>query len=339
MNKKISSLLQYAFFLGLGIFLIWWSVRKISPAQWQEMKISLINADYWLFLPVSLALLISHLSRAVRWKILIEPLGYKPSTQNTYLVVLIGYLANLALPRLGEVLKCTILGRYEKIPADKLIGTIVAERAFDLICLLLVFVIAIFSQIEIIGSYASELVQNLLTGGTGKVNYYRLIIVLAGLIILVAGSLYVLKRFAHVSFIRTIKLLGKGIWEGLTSVRFVKKKGWFFFHTILIWFLYLASIRLGFIAFEETRQFGWLPAFSVLSLGSIGMIVTPGGLGAYPYLVQKTMILYGVSEGIGKAFGWVLWLAQFLLVAIAGGAALLLLPVVNRKKHKSAITQ
>lgn len=336
MNKKISSLLQYVFFLGLGIFLVWWSIGKIEQRDWEEMKSAMRNTNYWLLVPVALALLLSHYSRAIRWKILMEPMGYKPGKLNTYFAVLIGYLANLAVPRLGEVLKCTILARYEKVPADKLIGTIVAERAFDMICLLIVFAITILSQIDVIGQFAGDMVNQLLTGGTGQVNYTRLLLVLAILLVIGTGSWFALKRFAHLDFIQKIKKVGKGIWEGIISVRYLKKKGWFFFHTALIWFLYLASIRIGFYAMDPTSQYGWLPAFSVLSLGSVGMIVTQGGIGAYPILVQETMSLYGLGVNIGKAFGWILWLAQFILVLIAGGAALVLLPVINRKKNMPA---
>src|SRR5688572_30170356 len=114
MNKKIISLLQYAFFLGLGIFLVWWSLGKIEPQDWEQIKKAFKGANYWLTVPVIGVLLAAHFSRAVRWKILMEPLGYKPSLTNTFLAVLIGYIANLAVPRLGEVLKCTILARYEK---------------------------------------------------------------------------------------------------------------------------------------------------------------------------------------------------------------------------------
>jgi glycosyltransferase 2 family protein len=260
-------------------------------------------------------------------------MGYSPGIINSYFAVLIGYLANLAVPRLGEVLKCTILSRYEKIPADKLIGTIVAERAFDMICLLIVFAITILSQIDIIGQFALDMVQKILGTGTGGKTNYMAIFVLIGAILLFSFiTWFLFRKFAHTLIIRKIKELGRGIWEGLTSVRFVQKKGWFFFHSVLIWFLYLAAIKLGFYALESTSQYGWLTAFSVLSLGSIGMIVTQGGIGAYPLLVQETMVLYGLSENIGRAFGWVLWLAQFFLILISGGIALLLLPIVNRKK-------
>ena len=126
----------------------------------------------------------------------------------------------------------------------------------------------------------------------------------------------------------------KGIWQGLISVRDVKQKGWFFFHTIFIWVCYLLSIRIGFYAMEQTSVYGMKESLSVLTMGSVGMIVTQGGIGAYPLLVQETMMLYGLSENMGKAFGWLLWLVQFFMVLFFGFLSLGLLPIINRNKLK-----
>jgi uncharacterized protein (TIRG00374 family) len=332
MQKKWLGWLQYIVFLGLAFFLVWWSLGKVSDEGWKEINATLHNVNYLLVAPVVIALLISHLSRAIRWKILMEPMGYQPNTINTYLAVLIGYLANLLVPRLGEVLKCTILARYEKIPADKLVGTIVAERAFDLICLTIVFFLTIITQLDVIGNFASQMLRDIVTQKAGQWSIPKVLMLLGIGLVLVFGVRWILHRFAHFHLISKIKSIFRGILEGLTSVKDVQKKGWFFFHTALIWFLYLASIRLGFLAIDATSAFGWKEALSVLSLGSIGMIVTQGGIGAYPLLVQKTMMIYGVSESVGIAFGWMLWIVQFLLVIIFGGISLILFPFLNRKK-------
>lgn len=336
MKKKINSLLQYLFFLGLAIFLVWWSFGKISNQQWEEMKTAMRETNYWLLIPVAIALLVSHFSRAVRWRILMEPMGYKPSITNTYLAVLIGYFANQGVPRLGEVLKCTFLGRYEKIPADKLIGTIVAERAFDLLCLILVFAITFFSQLAVIGKYAGNLLNELVYGSAEKAGNKGLFIVLGIIVLIILLVWWLIRKYAQTSLVKKTSAVIGGIWQGINSIRFLKHKGWFLFHSFLIWFLYLASIRIGFYAMTATQSYGWLASFSVLSLGSVGMIVTPGGMGAYPILVQETMSLYGLSEGTGSAFGYILWLAQFALVLVAGVVSLILLPVLNRKKQTKA---
>src|SRR5688572_21119301 len=141
MKKPIITILQYLFFLALGVLFVWLSVKEINEEQWNQIKASLQRARLWLIIPVCITLLLSHFSRAIRWKILMEPLGYKPSTFNTFSAVMIGYLVNAGVPRLGEEVKCTLLSRYEKVRADKLIGTIVMERAVDVVCLAVVFIL------------------------------------------------------------------------------------------------------------------------------------------------------------------------------------------------------
>lgn len=332
MNKKILSILQYILFLGLGMFLVWWSLRKLSDSDWKDMKGAFVSARYWLIIPVVLTLLASHYSRSIRWKILIEPLGYNPRLSNTFLAVLVGYLANLAVPRLGEVLKCTFLSRYEKVPAEKLIGTIVAERAFDVICLMIVITIAFFTQTDIIGDYLSLKVGEVFGSGKSSGSGKGLLLIggilLAGLLIV----WFLMRKFAHIGFIQKIKTIIKGIWHGLTSVRFIKKKGWFIFHTIFIWSMYLVSVQIGMFALEDTAIYGLKPSLSTLATGSIAMILTPNGIGAYPVFVQQTMELYGLRYSIGIAFGWLMWTVQTFQILISGLVALTLLPILNKKQ-------
>jgi len=335
MNKKILSLLQYLLFLGLAIFLVWWSLGKIEHKDWLDIKGAWMRADFWLLIPVVLILLAAHLSRAVRWQILMQPLGYRPSLLNVFCAVLVSYIANLAIPRLGEVLKCTILSRYDKVPADKLVGTVVAERAFDLVCLVIIFTITLLSQVDIIGTYAAEMLNktfNSSTRSTGAriMNWAIIVMVIIGFFTTIR---WIFKKFAHINLVQKIKAILKNIWHGLTSIRYLKNKGWFIFHTILIWVLYLAAIRVGMAAMKETSVYGIKESLSVLCMGSIGMIATQGGVGAYPLLVQETMMLYGLTENMGKAFGWLLWLVQFFMVIIFGAISLFILPVINRKKE------
>jgi glycosyltransferase 2 family protein len=337
MNKRILSLLQYLVFFGLGIFLVWWSIGKISHKDWVDIKGAWLRAHYRLLVPVVLTLLAAHFSRAIRWRILMKPMGYNPSIINTYLAVLVSYIANLAIPRLGEVLKCTILSRYEKVPTDKLVGTVVAERAFDLVCLAIIFTITFFSQVDVIGAYASETIDKLFNNGTSaNLRIIRWAVVIVLIIGLFTILRWVFKKFAHVSLVQKIKEILRNIWHGLTSIRYLKNKGWFIFHSVLIWVLYLLSIRMGMAAMSETSMYGMKESVSVLSMGSVGMIGTQGGIGLYPFLVQKTMMLYGVEENMAKAFGWLLWLVQFFMVIFFGAISLILLPVINRKKLNKA---
>jgi glycosyltransferase 2 family protein len=336
MKRKILSYLQYLFFLGVAFFLVWWTVRKISDKDWVDIKNAFTNANYWLIIPVIGSLLISHYSRAVRWKILMEPLGYKPRIGNTYMAVLIGYMANLAVPRLGEVLKCTILARYEKVPADKLVGTIVAERAFDVLCLGVVIAITIITQVDVVGGYISEKLNLIVESKKGLLTTTNLLILGALLLLGIAAAVFVFKRFGHIGFIKKVRTIMLGLWHGVTSVRYLKKRGAFLFHSVVIWTMYLLSVWIGFFALRETSGFGIKEAMSVLTTGSLAMIVpTPGGaLGVYQLFVQQTLTLYGLKETLGYAFGWLMWSVQFFQMLLSGAIAMLLLPSFNKQPVK-----
>lgn len=334
MNKKLLSILQYILFLGLSVFLVWWSIRKITDKDWTDIRNAFRNADYWLIIPVMFCLLLSHYSRALRWKILMEPLGHKPRIFNTYMAVLIGYMANLAVPRLGEVLKCTILARYEKVPADKLVGTIVAERAFDVLCLSVVILITILTQADVIGGYINETLSTIVQSKAGAFSITRIVILLAAFLALTGITIFVFKRFSHISFIQKIKTILMGIWRGITSARYLRQKGWFAFHTVFIWTMYLMSVQIGLFAMSETSVYGIKQSLSVLTMGSLALIVPApgGGLGVYPAFVQQTMEIYGLKLSLGLAFGWLMWSVQFFFALISGFIALTLLPYFNKSR-------
>jgi len=319
MKKSIFTLLQYSFFLGLGILFVWLSVKNIDHAQWLQIKDSLQRARHWMIIPVFLMLLLSHYSRALRWKILMEPMGYHPSTFNTFAAVMIGYLVNAGVPRLGEVVKCTLLSRYEKVRADRLVGTIVMERAVDLVSLTLIFVLALIFQGHVIGDYVMNSFGKFFTDKTGHTSVRKIVIALVGIGAVLGFLYFVLKRFGHIDAVAKIKNVIKGILHGLSSIRFIKHKGLFIFHSVFIWVLYLASTTVGIYALQETAHLGIGGGLTTLAVGSVGMVLTPGGIGAYPLLVAKLMGLYGLDEDtIGNALGWLLWSVQTIIIIGAG---------------------
>jgi uncharacterized protein (TIRG00374 family) len=330
MRKKIISLIKYIFFLGLGIFLVWWSLHQIPKDKWNEFSGALKNARYILIVPVFFILATSHLLRALRWKILMNPMGYNPSTVNTFLAVLIGYLANLAVPRLGEVLKCTILSKYEKVPADKLVGTIVTERAIDVILLGLLFLLVFITQYNVIGEYGKEIFMQAFMSKRGNFSLNKIIIVLLIIAVLFFVIKYGFKKFAHLKMVIVIKNILKGVWEGLISVVKLKQKKLFIIYSFGIWFLYLAGLWVGLYATEGTEQLGFLQALSGLAFASIGMILTPGGIGAYAYFLAKVLEQNNVPFAVGYANGTLQWFAQFLIVIFLGFASLLVLPWYNK---------
>jgi uncharacterized protein (TIRG00374 family) len=332
MNKRPHTIFQYLFFLGLGIFLVWWSIYDLTQDDKSQIKGALRNARYWLILPVFVILFSSHLVRAIRWRLLMQSLGYHPSVANAFFAVMIGYLTNHAVPRLGEVVKCTMLARYEKIPVDKLIGTIILERLIDVITLLLVFAITLIIQPDIY-SDLTEAIFNSTPQQSHKTIFSTLVLLIALAIIILLIAVWMIRKkksFADVGGL--FKKIGRRIWEGISTIQHLKKRKQFVFLTIILWTLYLSGGYWGFLAFRETEQYGMREAFAILSAGSIGMVITPGGIGAYSYLVEKTMIIYGLNSGIATAFGLILWVVQTCVILIGGLISFVMMPWCNKKK-------
>jgi len=320
--------LKIAFFFLIGILLIWWSLHQIPAQEWAKFTTALKTTKYWIVLPVFLMLGFSHFLRALRWRLIMEPLGYKPSIINTYLAVLIGYLANLAVPRLGEVLKCTLLSKYEKVPAEKIVGTIVAERAFDVLSLGIVFILALTLQFNVIESGWHQLQTQTTHNPNSANNHYLLYISIGVVSILILGFFIFRKKLQKT--ITSIQHIIKGIWEGVLSATKLKKHNLFFLYSFGIWFMYLSATFIGLYGTEGTGS-SFATAISCLAYASIGMILTPGGIGAYAYLMAKVLELNGIEYTLGLANGTVQWFAQFLIILVLGGLSLILLPIINKQ--------
>lgn len=323
--------LQYIIFLGLGLGLVWYSSKDLTEEQVSQLTQSLKQTRFLYIIPVIVVMLISHYSRALRWIILMEPLGYRPGKANTYLTVLIGYFFNLLMPRLGEVMKCTMLARYEKIAPDKLVGTIVAERALDLLCLMLLTLLMVILQFDVLGQYTIQFFTQVVSSKSGAVSWVKLLALGLLLALVTGGTWYAFKRFGHFALVKRIKAIMAGVWAGLTSIRHIQNKGAFIFHTISIWLLYFLGIYLGFLAFPAVMHLGLQASLSLLVFGSVGMIATQGGIGAYQIAVQKTLLLFGIGAVAGLAFGWVMWAAQTAIVLLAGIVSIILLPLLNNR--------
>lgn len=333
MQKRGRLLLQYVFFIALAALFVWLSIKDLNAQKWKELKDALSRANYLLLIPVLLLILISHWIRALRWRMLIEPLGHRPSRINVFLGVMIGYFVNLGAPRLGEVVKCTVLARYEKMPAHKLVGTIVAERAFDLLCLLIAFGATFILEFDAISAMTTSKILPAFQGADGRISYSKIILIVAGILLFFFLLKLFFSRFGHINLVQKLKALLQGIAHGISSIRYIRHRGIFLFHTVLIWTLYLLSTWLGFFALKETSHLDMGQACAVLVMGSIGMIVSPGGIGAYAYLIQQTVVFFNIPETpYGLALGWLLWFGQFLIIVVFGVISFILLPVVNKKK-------
>ena len=329
--KKIYSVLKYLIFLGIGIFLTWWQLSKMTSLQRVQFKESLQNANYWILIPVFIITILGHISRAVRWKILIEPMGYRPSTSNTFYATMCGYFANTFLPRAGEILRCTLLSRYEKIPVTKLFGTILLERIFDLICYFLIIIITILIQVETVSDFIKNKINQI-----GSIKHSISLWTIIFIVLFIAGLFFLivrwlLKRYKDHKYIIKLRGLHIGLKEGFTTILHLKKRKKFLAHTIFIWTTYLFEIYIGFYALSSTSSLGIGAAFSVLSLATLAMIVSPGGLGAFPVAVQQVLLIYNVDN---ISFGWLMWGVTTGIIIVVGSICFGLLLYQNRKKNE-----
>ncbi len=333
MQKNLRTILQYLFFLGLGIFFAWLSLKNLDKDSTQQIRQALQNARHWLAIPVFAILIGSHWIRSLRWRLLIEPMGYTPSKTNSFFAVMIGYLVNMGVPRLGEIVKCTVLARYEKIPADKLIGTIILERMIDALTLLVVFGTTLLIQPALYSRIMDAFFNNGAAEQESKLFSRLLPLIIIGVGILLTICWMLIKKKTVSDLLAIFKKIYQSVMQGISTIRHLKKRKQFIFYTILLWLCYLAGGYFGFMAFRETEIYGVKEAFTILSAGSIGMIASPGGIGAYAFLIEKTMQLYGLNATIAAAFGWILWLAQTSVILLGGILSFVALPYFN-KKHK-----
>ena len=300
----------------MGGFLVWYSISNISIDVLIEY---FKEANYsWIILGLFFGIL-SHLSRAYRWKFMLEPLGFKPKFTNNVLAVLVGYLVNLALPRAGEVSRALVLTNYEDVPFEKGFGTIVAERIADLIMMLSIMLITLFVQFDFI--------YELLTKNFNPTK------IITGLVVVILGF-YILTsvvKKAKSGFLLKIKTFVSGLGEGVTSIFKMKKKWAFIFHTVFIWVMYVCMFWATIPAIEGLNvPFGGILIGFIA--GGFSIAATNGGIGLYPIAVAGALALFDIPTEPATAFGWIMWTAQTAMIIIFGGLAFLFLPIYNKNK-------
>jgi len=313
---SIKKILKTILPLVLGGFLVWYSISNISIDVLIEY---FKEANYsWIVLGLFFGIL-SHLSRAYRWKFMLEPLGFKPKFTNNVLAVLVGYLVNLALPRAGEVSRALVLTNYEDVPFEKGFGTIVAERIADLIMMLSIMLITLFVQFDFI--------YELLTKNFNPTK------IITGLVVVILGF-YILTsvvKKAKSGFLLKIKTFVSGLGEGVTSIFKMKKKWAFIFHTVFIWVMYVCMFWATIPAIEGLNvPFGGILIGFIA--GGFSIAATNGGIGLYPIAVAGALALFDIPTEPATAFGWIMWTAQTAMIIIFGGLAFLFLPIYNKNK-------
>ena len=333
LRKKIISVIEYLFFLGLGILLLWLSVRNLDlSAIWADIE----QATYgWLFLALFFAL-VSHIFRSLRWNLLINTLGYKTRLSSTFFAVMFGYLANTAVPRMGELARCGVLSKKEKIPFNALFGTVISERIFDLIVLaVLIFFVVIF-QLDLLGDFLNRNFGPMLQGLFA--NKY-IILLLALILIATLGSILYLawayrEKIKQMGIYEPVRKFLDGLWTGIKTIRKMKQKGLFLFYTLLIWFFYAVMVYLPFFMLPETSHLDFIDGLTVLAIGSLGIVApVPGGIGAYHYIVKVTLTeLYRVEANAAMSFATITHAGQTLLNILVGALSYFLLGFLSKKQ-------
>ncbi len=315
--SKPKSILKVVLPLLLGVALVWYSLSQISiPKLVQYFK----DADYtWIVLGGILGIL-SHVSRAYRWLFMAEPLGFKPKFTNSLMAVYSAYLINFTIPRAGEIARASILTNYEGIPFDKGFGTIVAERIADTIMLLLIIAIALFLEFEFIYNFFAE-----------KFNPSTIVI---GILFLVAivSALYLFLKRSTSKFALKVKGFLSGLIEGALSIFKMKKKWAFIFHTVFIWVMYVLMFYVTTFALPELNNISIAAVLIGFILASFSIAATNGGIGSFPEAIVIAFALFGMADDPSRAFGWIMWSTQTLMIIIFGGLSLIYLPIYNRRK-------
>lgn len=301
--------------------MVWYSYSTTTEENRKEILFYIKEANP-LYVSLSVLLgILGHISRAIRWNYLLEPLGYKPKLSNNVLIILTSYFANLGIPRTGEVLRATALSTYENVPFEKGFGTIVTERVIDVLMLLSIVFITFLLQSDVILSMLLE----------RGININGLLLLGAVGIVLLILFVVLIKKSQH-PFALKIKTFVKGLLDGIFSILKMKRKWLFIFHTLFIWGCYIGMFWVIKFTLTETISLSFSQLLVAFIAGSFAMATTNGGIGLYPIAVSGALTIYGISTVSADAFGWIIWIAQTLMIVVFGAISFLLLPLLNRNK-------
>ena len=307
--------------LGIGVALLVLVYNRTPKETLGEIILNIQKAELK-FILISLFLgIISHWVRAIRWNLLLSPMGYKPPIATNFYLIMAAYLTNLGIPRSGEFLRASGLTKYEKVPFEKGFGTIVTERIIDVLMLLLIILSALVFQTEQILNYLNQYGSGLVIGVS---------ILLAGCL----GLVLLIKLLAMTQNPVLKKLLAflKGLNDGVLSIFSLKNKWLFWIHTLIIWVCYLAMFWVVKFALPGTHMLDFGSLLVAFVAGAFAMMIFPGGFGGYPIFVGSALTLFGLSTESANAFGWLIWISQTLLVVILGAISFLLLSFSPSKR-------
>lgn len=328
MKSKIFGVVKYIFFLGLGVFIFWFIYRKYD---FNEIIATFKEVNYfWIFISLVFSIL-SVVSRAFRWRLLIDSIGYKTRYINVFLSCYILYLVNLFVPRAGEVVRCAVVSSTEKVPFAKTFGTMIVERLADFIMLVILGIIIVSFNITTVKLFFNahpEMTQRI----TSLLTMQNLIIVIVLMVIAISGFIYLLKRRRKNKVQKKESLWGK-IREGVYSISKLKNKWAFIGHTIFIFLMWLLMLYVVFLAYKPTEHLSLRIGMVTFLMGGFAMLAPiPGGMGAWNFMVYQTLFIYGIALVDGEKFALIAFAATNLVYIILGAFALVVLFIVNSGK-------
>lgn len=333
MNKSTKSIIQFTVLLGVGILLAWLSIKSVWGER-DKIADSFATANYfWVGVSIAIAFL-SHYLRAFRWNYLLKPLGYSVKPANAVGAVLVGYFANYGLPRMGELTRCTLVAKYDDVPFEVALGTVITERIVDMLLLVAIFVLTLFAQFSQLKTLAVEYIVDPMMSKLSGISAQpvKFIVFISIIIIAFIGFMLIRKRLAKALTGKFGNII-KGFGNGLSSVKDIDKKFQFIVLSIAIWASYFYSLYACFFAFTGTSELGHSECLVLLLFGTFGVVFSPGGLGAYPAIITALLTAtYHVEIISAVAFPWMAWTSQFILVVVLGILSLILLPIINKNK-------
>ena len=318
MSKGITNYIKIFLPIFIGVFCIYISFRNIKFSDFTQY---FFEINYlWVIVGIILGAL-SHISRSYRWKYLINPLGYKLGFVNSVLAVFSAYLINYTIPRAGDLARATMISKYENIPLEKTLGTIVAERAVDVICILIIICIGLTIEFQRISEKFILLISD---------KEISIIFIYLGSISSILFICYLMIKKSK--YYKSIINFFAGIVEGLTVIFKMKNRNLFILHSIFIWLMYILMFWATSKAFIQLHEVTFFQLMISFTLAALSIMFSNGGIGIYPLAVEESLGWYGIQSSTGLAFGWVSWLSQTMMVVIFGGLSLFILPFINDNK-------
>lgn len=330
-KKIIATTGKYVLFLSITGALLYFSFKDIS---FRELLEGLQSANYWWIAASMLTGFAAFVFRARRWQFIIQPLGYRPSFKHTYDAVMLTYLANFALPRMGEVVRCGALQRTEKIPFGSSLGTVVMERVFDMVCLLLITVAVVFFRLEIFGNFLHVHLWQPFAERFAGGNHAVLYGLAGGVALLVTAAIVFRKKIEHRAPVVKLKKIWTGLYDGLRAGFRLQQRKKFLFYTVLLWIAYWLQAFTVMKAMPETQALTGIDALFLMVVGGLGWVApVQGGMGAYHFFISLTLFaIYGIPQNHGVVFATISHETQAVMMIGLGVVSWVSVAVGRRRR-------